>query len=52
MTIVLIIAIVLFVLWLLGFSTRFVASGLIHIVLAIALVMFIFWLLRVAFRAF
>jgi hypothetical protein len=52
MTMVLIIAIVLFVLWLLGFSTRFVASGLIHIVLAIALVMFIFWLLRVAFRAF
>ena len=50
MTILLIIAIVLFVLWLLGFSTRFVASGLIHIVLVIAVILFVFWLLRVAFR--
>ena len=52
MTLLLIIAIVLFVFWLLGFSTRFVASGLIHIVLVIALVLFVIWLLRVAFRAF
>ena len=50
MTILLIIAIVLFVLWLLGFSTRFVTSGLIHIVLVIAVILFVFWLLRVAFR--
>jgi hypothetical protein len=50
MTIVLIVAIVLFVLWLLGFSTRFVASRLIHLVLVIALVLFVIWLLRVAFR--
>ncbi len=52
MTILLILAIVLFVLWLLGFSTRFIASGLIHIVLVIAVVLFIFWVLRVAVRAF
>ena len=50
MTILLIVAIVLFVLWLLGFSTRFIESGLIHIALVIALILFIFWLLRVAFR--
>ena len=52
MSILLILAIVLFVLWLLGFSTRFIASGLIHIVLVIAVVLFIFWVLRVAVRAF
>jgi hypothetical protein len=50
MTILLVVAIVLFVFWLLGFSTRFIASGLIHIVLVIALVLFVFWLLRVGFR--
>ena len=50
MTLLLIIAIILFVFWLLGFSTRFIASGLIHIALVIAIVLFIFWLLRVAFR--
>jgi Family of unknown function (DUF5670) len=52
MTILLIIAIVLFVFWLLGFSTRFVASGLIHIVLVVAVILFIVWLLRVGLRAF
>ena len=52
MTIVLIIAMVLFVFWLLGFSTRFIASGLIHVVLVIAVILFIVWLLRVAIRAF
>jgi len=52
MTILLILAIVLFVLWLLGFSTRFIASGLIHVVLVIAVVLFAFWVLRVALRAF
>jgi hypothetical protein len=50
MTILLIFAIALFAFWLLGFSTRFIASGLIHIVLVIALVLFVIWLLRVAFR--
>ena len=52
MTILLILAIVLFVLWLLGFSTRFIASGLIHIVLIIAVILFVVWVLRVAVRAF
>ena len=52
MTILLIIAIVLFVLWLLGFSTRYIASGAIHIVLVIALILFVVWLLRVGFRVF
>jgi hypothetical protein len=52
MTILLIIAVVLFVLWLLGFSTRLVTSGAIHIVLVIALVIFVFWVLRAGLRAF
>jgi hypothetical protein len=52
MTILLIIAIVLFVFWLLGFSTRFIASGLIHVVLVIALILFIIWLLRAVVHAF
>lgn len=52
MTIVLILAIILFVFWLLGFSTRFIASGLIHVVLVIAIILFVIWLLRVAVRAF
>jgi hypothetical protein len=52
MTVLLIVAIALFVLWLLGFSTRLVASGLIHVVLVIAAVLFVFWLLRVVVRAF
>jgi hypothetical protein len=50
MTVLLIFAIVLFVFWLLGFSTRFIASGLIHIVLVVAVILFAFWLLRVGFR--
>jgi hypothetical protein len=52
MTILLVVAIALFVLWLLGFSTRFIASGLIHVVLVVAVILFIFWLLRVVVRAF
>jgi len=52
MTVLLVIAIVLFVLWLLGFSTRFIASGAIHVVLVIALILFVFRLLRVGLRAF
>ena len=50
MTILLIIAIILFVFWVLGLTTRFTESGLIHIALVIAIILFIFWLLRVAFR--
>jgi hypothetical protein len=49
MTVLLVLAIVLFVFWLLGFSTRFIASGLIHIVLVVAVILFIFWLLRAGF---
>jgi hypothetical protein len=52
MTILLVLAIALFVFWLLGFSTRFIASGLIHIVLVVAVVLFIFWLLRAGLRVF
>lgn len=52
MTILLIVAIVLFVFWLLGFSTRFVASGVIHVVLVVAVILFAFWVLRVGLRAF
>jgi len=52
MTILLIVAIVLTALWLFGFSTRLIASGLIHIVLVIAVILFIIWLLRVVVRAF
>ena len=52
MTILLIIAAALFVFWLLGFSTRFIASGLIHVVLVIAIILFVVWLLRVVVRAF
>jgi len=52
MTVLLVIAIVLFVLWLLGFSTRFIAGGAIHVVLVVAVILFVFWLLRVGLRAF
>jgi hypothetical protein len=52
MTILLVVAIALFAFWLLGFSTRFIASGLIHIALVIAVVLLIIWLLRVVVRAF
>lgn len=48
----LIIAIVLFVLWVLGFSTRIIASGLIHIVLVVAVIFFVLWLLRAVVRVF
>jgi hypothetical protein len=52
MTILLIIAIVLFVLWLLGFRTRYVEGGVIHVVLVIAIIIFAVWVLRVGLRAF
>jgi hypothetical protein len=51
-TILLVVAIALFVFWLLGFSTRFIASGLIHIALVIAVILLVVWLLRVVVRAF
>ncbi len=52
MTILLIVGIVLFAFWLLGFTTRFTESGLIHLALVIALILLIVWFLRVALKAF
>jgi hypothetical protein len=40
------IAVILLVLWLLGFSVFHVAGGLIHLVLVVAIVMFVLGLLR------
>jgi hypothetical protein len=51
-TVVLIVALVLLVFWLLGLTTRFTESGLIHIALVIALVLLVVWLLRVVVRVF
>jgi len=52
MIILLIIAIILFVFWLLGLTTRFIASGLIHLAIVIAIILLVIWLLRAVFRAF
>lgn len=50
MTILLIIGIILFVLWLVGLGTRNTMGGLVHVALAIAIVLLIIWLLRAVFR--
>ena len=50
MIIVLIVAIALFVFWVLGLTTRFIAGGLIHIALVIAVILLIIYLLRVVAR--
>jgi hypothetical protein len=50
MSVLLVIAIVLLVLWALGMTTRFTTSGLIHVALVIALILLIIWLLRVVVR--
>jgi hypothetical protein len=50
MIIVLVVAIVLFVFWVLGLTTRFIAGGLIHIALVIAVILLIIYLLRVVAR--
>jgi Family of unknown function (DUF5670) len=42
----LVIAVILIVLWLLGFVVFHVAGGLIHIVLVVAVIMFVVHLLR------
>jgi hypothetical protein len=53
MTILLVLAIALFVFWLFGYTTRFLArGGLIHGVLAIAVILFAVWLLHEVVRAF
>ncbi|MDD5038249.1 MAG: lmo0937 family membrane protein [Dehalococcoidales bacterium] len=52
MNILLIIGIVVFILWLLGFSVFHVLGSLIHIALVIAVILIILWLLRAVFGLF
>jgi hypothetical protein len=51
MSILLIIGIILFVLWLLGLFV-FSLGGLVHIALVIAVILIIIWLLKAVFRLF
>ena len=51
MSILLVIGIILFVLWLLGLFV-FSLGGLIHIALVIAVIFIIIWLLKAVFRLF
>ena len=52
MSILLIIGIIIFVLWLLGFIFFRALGGLIHIALIIAVILIIIWLLRSVFKLF
>ena len=52
MSILLIIGIILFVLWLLGLLTRRTLGGLVHLALVIGIILIIIWLLRVVFKVF
>jgi hypothetical protein len=52
MTILLIIGIILFVLWLLGSFVFKILGGLIHIALVIAAILIIIWLLKAVFKLF
>jgi hypothetical protein len=52
MTVLLVIAVVLFIFWGLGLTTRFTQSGLIHVALIIAIILLAIWLLRVVVRVF
>jgi hypothetical protein len=52
MIVLLIIAMILFVFWLLGLTTRFIASGLIHLSIVVAIILIVIWLLRAVFNAF
>ena len=52
MDILLIIGIIIFVLWLLGFVGLPSLGGLVHIALVIALILIIIWLLRRVLRLF
>jgi hypothetical protein len=52
MSILLIVAIVLFVAWLVGMGTRYTLGGLVHIALGIAVILVIVWLLRAVLRVF
>jgi hypothetical protein len=52
MSLLLIIGIILFVLWLLGLLTRRTLGGLVHLALVIAVILIIIWLLRAIFKVF
>ena len=52
MNLLLVIAAILFILWAVGWRTRLIAGGLIHIALVIALILLVIWLLRVVGRVF
>ena len=52
MIILLIIGIILFLFWLLGTTTRFTESRLIHVAVVIAIILIVIWLLRAVFGAF
>ena len=52
MSLLLIIGIVLFVLWLLGLFTRRTLGGLVHLALVIAVILIIIWLLQAVFKVF
>jgi uncharacterized membrane protein YtjA (UPF0391 family) len=52
MTILLVLGIVIFVVWLAGLVTGTTLNGLVHIALVIAVVLLVIWLLRAVFRVF
>ena len=52
MSLLLIIGIILFVLWLLGLLTRRTMGGLVHLALVIAIILIIIWLLKKVFKLF
>ena len=52
MTVLLVIGIILFVLWLFGLIGGRILGGLIHIALIVGLILIIVWMLRVLFNVF
>ena len=52
MSILLIIGIILFILWVLGLISGYVLGGLVHIALVIAVILIIIWLLKAVFNLF
>ena len=52
MSILLVIGIILFVLWLLGLLTRRTLGGLLHLAFVIAVILIVIWLLQAVFRLF
>jgi hypothetical protein len=49
LTLLLVIGIILFALWLLGLITRFTLGGFLHIALIIAVILIIIWLIKAVF---